>query len=72
MNTRSMKTATGRIKPVKIFEGTHGRYVTFERLPSGMWAVVLRSATDQLDKMRCDDYRDAIAYRKAFLKIARS
>lgn len=58
---------------IRTYEGKDGAYVTFERLaPSGMWLVQLRTGTGELaDKVRCDDYRDATAYRKAFLKIAR-
>jgi hypothetical protein len=56
---------------MKIYEGKDGKYVTFERV--GMWwSVQLRGATELLDKVRCDDYRDAVTYRKAFLKIARA
>jgi len=58
---------------IKIYQGKGGAYVTFERLtPSGMWLVQLRTGAGELaDKVRCDDYRDAIAYRKSFLRIAR-
>lgn len=56
---------------MKIHDGNNGHYVTFER--SGPWWIVqLRSATALLDKVRCDEYRDACTYRKAFLKIARA
>lgn len=55
---------------MKIHEGKHGHYVTFER-SGNMWAVQLRSSTQLLDKVRCDCYRMACEYRRAFLKIAR-
>ena len=54
-----------------IFNGTEGRYVTFEQTGT-LWTVVLKSSTAVIDKVRCDDYRQAVEYRKAFLKIARS
>lgn len=56
---------------MKIFNGTEGRYVTFEKTGT-LWTVVLKSSTAVIDKVRCDDYRQAVEYRKAFLKIARS
>lgn len=56
----------------KIYEGKGGRYVVWEKTASGMYCVALRLGNGQLgDKIRCDDYRDACRYRKAFIKIAR-
>ncbi len=57
---------------MKIYEGRDGKYVTFER--SGQWwNVQLRTGSGDLaDKVRCDDYRLAVEYRKAFIKIARA
>ena len=58
---------------MKIYQSKSGAYVTFERLASGMWEVRLRTgAGDLADKVRCDTYSDAIAYRKAFIRIARN
>lgn len=55
-----------------IYEGKRGAYVTFEKTGT-MWTVMLRTgAGETADKVRCDDYRLAISYRKAFLKIARA
>ena len=50
-----------------------GAFVTFERLtPSGMYAVLLRSPSgDVFDKVRCDDYQDALAYMRSFCAIAK-
>ena len=56
---------------MKIFEGKNGKYVTFEKT-GAYWTVLLRDGNAVVDKVRCDEYRDAIAYRKAFLKIARA
>jgi hypothetical protein len=52
----------------------NGAFVTFERLtPSGMYAVLLRSPSgDVSDKVRCDDYRDAMAYMRSFCAIAKA
>ncbi len=56
---------------VKIFPS--GWSVFFERLPSGMYSVILRNLSDSLvDKVRCDDYRMAMEYKKAFSKIAKN
>ncbi|NKW09156.1 hypothetical protein HGG76_02605 [Ochrobactrum tritici] len=56
---------------MKIYEGKGGRYVIFEKQGT-MYEVRLRSgAGETMDKVRCDEYRLAVEYRKAFLKIAR-
>lgn len=53
---------------------SHGsNSVTFEKLqPSGMYLVQLRLAGNVHDKVRCDDYREATTYRKAFIAIAKA
>ena len=57
---------------MKIYEGKHGSYVTFEKT-GAYWTVRLRTgAGETADKVVCDDYRLAIEYRKAFLKIAKA
>ena len=57
---------------MKIYEGKNGAYVAFEKC-GNWWSVLLRnSAGEVADKIRCDDYRMACDYRKAFLKIARA
>lgn len=49
-----------------------GACVTFERLPSGLYAVALRSPSGELsDRVRCDSYRAATEYRRAFAAIAK-
>ena len=57
---------------MKVYEGKGGAYVIFERI-GAWWHVVLRTGSgDVADKVRCDDYRLAVEYRKAFIKIARA
>jgi hypothetical protein len=48
-------------------------YATFERLfPSGMYLVQLYKGSEIADKIRCDTYKAAMEYYKAFAKIARA
>jgi len=57
---------------MKIYEGKNGAYVTFEKC-FALWVVLLRDRAGEVaDKIRCDDYRMACDYRKAFLKLARA
>lgn len=57
---------------MQIYEGKGGRYVTFEKTGS-LWVVMLRSgAGEVMDKVRCDEHRLAVEYRKAFLKAAKA
>ena len=57
---------------MKIQEFKNGAYVTFERLPSGFYAVALRSPSGELhDKVRCDTFRAASEYRRVFAAIAK-
>lgn len=51
----------------------NGAVVTMEKTgASGMYVVLLRAPSGQVhDKVRCDDYSDALAYRRSFLAIAR-
>lgn len=57
---------------MKIYEGKYGQSVTFERF-GAWWVVQLRDSRGEVaDKMRCDDYRMAVEYRKAFIRIARA
>ncbi|QSY98566.1 hypothetical protein J2J97_32190 (plasmid) [Rhizobium bangladeshense] len=57
---------------MKIYLGRNGAYVSFEKV--GMWwHVTLRGSSGEVaDKVRCDEYRLAVEYRSAFLKIARA
>lgn len=52
----------------------NGAAVTFERLfPSGMYLVELWRPDGSLhDKIRCDDYREATCYARAFGKVAQT
>jgi hypothetical protein len=57
---------------MKIQEFKNGAYVTFERQNCGLYAVTLRAPNGELsDKVRCDTYRGAMEYRRAFASIAR-
>lgn len=57
---------------MKVYNGKSGKYVTFEKA-GGWWIAQLRTGAGEVaDKIRCDDYRMAVEYRKAFLKIARA
>lgn len=48
-------------------------YTIFERIPyNGMYVVALYIGTELKDKMRCDTYRAAREYLKAFNAIARN
>ena len=50
-----------------------GALVLMERDAGGMWGVILRDPSGRLhDKVRCDDYRDALDYRRAFCAIAKT
>ena len=48
--------------------------VIFERVyPSGYYLIKLYDYQGNLyDKVLCDDYQNAVAYRKSFCKIARN
>lgn len=55
----------------KIKTFRHG-YTTFERLfPSGFYLVQLYIGGELHDKIRCDDYRAALAYLRSFNQIAK-
>ena len=57
---------------MKIKEYKNG-YATLERLfPSGMYLVQLYKGSEMADKIRCDTYKAAMEYYKAFAKIAKS
>lgn len=57
---------------MKIYEGKDGARVVFEKT-GALYVVTLRNSRGEVsDKMRCDDYRMACEYRRAFLKIARA
>ncbi len=53
---------------MKIAVFKNGAYVTFEKLaPSGLYLIQGRAPSGEIfDKTRCDDYRDALNYYRAF------
>ena len=54
---------------IKVYDNAE---VTFEKLlPSGMYLVQLRINGEVSDKVRCDDYKMALEYRRAFCSIAK-
>lgn len=56
---------------MKIKTFTNG-HTTFERLfPSGMYLVQLYVREELREKIRCDDYRAALSYLRAFNRIAK-
>lgn len=59
---------------MKPFFSKSGAWVQFETLtPSGYYMVTLYDPSgNQSDRVRCDDYRDALAYRKSFIQIAKN
>jgi hypothetical protein len=62
-----MSYASSKVKIFKNEWSTH-----FSRSGS-WWCVVVRNARgDVHDKVRCDDYRSAVTYWKAFNAIAKS
>ena len=55
---------------IKNFKNGH---TTFERLfPSGMYLVQLYIGAELRDKIRCDDYRMALDYLRAFNQTAKN
>jgi hypothetical protein len=59
-------------KPLTLFK--NGALVTFETaFPSGMHTVLLRNPQGEVhDKVRCDDYKEALAYFNAFKATAKN
>lgn len=56
---------------MKIKTYPHG-HATMERQPSGLYLVQCYVGADLRDKVRCDDYRTACEYFRAFCAIARA
>jgi len=57
---------------MKIKEFRNG-YATMEQLfPSGLYLVQCYKGTELQDKIRCDDYRAALDYFRAFSAIAKA
>lgn len=59
---------------MKLYSHKNGSYTTFEKLsPSGMYLVKLHGTDGSIvDKVRCDDYRNARDYLKSFNAIAKA
>lgn len=59
---------------MKIKQFSNGACTMFERTtPSGMYIVQIRKPSGELmDKVRCDDYRNALAYLRSFNAIAKN
>lgn len=48
-------------------------YASIERrFPSGLWLIECYIGTELHDKVRCDDYRTALDYYRAFCAIAKT
>jgi hypothetical protein len=61
-----------KVNAMKIKDYKNG-YATFERLfPSGMYLVQVYKGSELADKIRCDSYKAAMEYFKAFAKIAKN
>lgn len=57
---------------MKLYSYQHGDVLVEKLSPSGMYLVQLRSSSgDLLDKVRCDDYRTAMEYKRAFSALAK-
>ena len=55
---------------IKVYKNGHA---SMERLsPSGLYLVQVYIGTELHDKIRCDDYRAALDYYRAFQSIARN
>lgn len=55
---------------IKAYDNGHA---SIERLsPSGMWLVQVYKGSELHDKIRCDDYRSALEYFRAFSAIAKN
>lgn len=46
--------------------------VLMEQTPGGLYLVLLRTGSSVADKIRCDTYREALAWWKAFNTQARA
>lgn len=59
---------------MKPYFATSGAWVQFEKtFPSGYYIVTLYDPSDNThDKIKCDDYKMAQAYRRSFIDIAKN
>lgn len=62
------------IKAIKPYFSKSGAWVQFENLtPSGCHVETLYDPSDNVhDRIKCDDYSDALAYRRSFVAIAKN
>ena len=67
MNTTEIVLGTSSCKEFKT-----GWSVSFDRIGSWYHTIVRNARGDIHDKMRCDDYRTAREYYRAFCGIARN
>ena len=66
---QSINSERREMNKIKVFPNG---YATLEKLyPSGMYLVQCYKGTELHDKVRCDDYRMALDYYKAFSAIAK-
>jgi len=57
---------------MKLYSYRNGDVLVEKLLPSGMYLVQLRHANGVItDKIRCDNYRTAMEYKRAFAEIAK-
>lgn len=57
---------------MKLYTYTHGDVFVERLFPGGMYLIQLRNTAGELvDKIRCDDYRSAMKYKRAFAAIAK-
>lgn len=55
---------------IKVFSNG---YATMERIyPSGLYLIQCYVGTELHDKIRCDDYKSALDYYRAFVAIAKA
>lgn len=59
---------------MKPYFSKSGAWVSFDyTIPSDYYIVtVFNPAGSVHDRIRCDDYRDALAYRRSFIAIAKN
>lgn len=76
---RFVTVAVWRVSPthsqgndMKITTQKNGAWTVFEKANGWYLVKLYDAAGNLLDKMRCDDYRDACDYKRSFDKIARN
>ena len=72
ISRHSLNSNHPKEQTLKLYSYQHGDVLVEKLSPSGMYLVQLRSASGELqDKVRCDDYRMAMTYKRAFMAIAK-